>query len=847
MSIRVAREFQHRWSCFFATSYTLELELFDNFLFRRLGERPLNATVLCDFDRLAHRLADIAAEDARLLQRANRDYLLRGVALARSFHPKTYFFASETEGVLLVGSGNLSLRGIEEGHEVFARFTSAQPEGLATLRGWRDWAEALVERIDDLPLRKRWLDLKERTHEWLPGPSDGSHFLSNLERSFLDQFGERFTGVPDELHVTAPFYDRDARALRLLLERVAPKQLYLYLGAGTSVDGGKLANVLKSFSGDVQLASYEPNEFVHAKLVGAVTGEAGLLLSGSPNLSLAAFTASLARDSYSNVEAAVIAEPPAELLRRAFLPPEFTLTPVTLASVSELKYRDDAPEVGLPLRLLSARPTKDAIEIVYNGDASGEVYLTGGLEPRLIGGGRTTGPLNLPEGGALVWLCDVTGSQISNKVVLDDPVALSAWLEKHERREGPAGIDPPSFDEPIDALLFRLHQECIFDIDETPAAERARRLASEEGGDSVSWDFLEELTKEELRLDPRLDRYPRGSTSWVSDEDDLIGLLKLMLGRTPEERHLKPVAPPAAPPGEGTGVKWTPEQKLQVRVNNVLQRWCGALNDPRFIWIDRYAPVRNYSALLLGLAECWEQEFLPCDRLTRLLETLFTGFVASERAPGYLLGLSNDDCAQALDRLPREARLIGGALCYCLLRNEANWSEIVFRLQPFLKTALTLGVIEVGEETPALAKRLVGEHRSEAAISDRLRFASTYTDNPHWCQQQEDELGFRDVRLSDEPGAPKYAIRLEVDGATFADAALVSLVRQALDYRKAQGVAIKLPDTRLSVYLGDPVYAMRNGVTYASREPVDADRLQSLERRGIGFDGILTLEAAMPA
>ena len=73
MSIRVAREFQHRWSCFFATSYTLELELFDNFLFRRLGERPLNATVLCDFDRLAYRLADIHTEDARLLQRANRD------------------------------------------------------------------------------------------------------------------------------------------------------------------------------------------------------------------------------------------------------------------------------------------------------------------------------------------------------------------------------------------------------------------------------------------------------------------------------------------------------------------------------------------------------------------------------------------------------------------------------------------------------------------------------------------------------------------------------------------------------------------------------------------------------
>jgi hypothetical protein len=394
---------------------------------------------------------------------------------------------------------------------------------------------------------------------------------------------------------------------------------------------------------------------------------------------------------------------------------------------------------------------------------------------------------------------------------------------------------------------LRLHQECIFDIDETPAAERVRRLAQEEGDDSVSWDFLQELMEEELRLDPRLDRYPHRATSWANDEDDLLGLLQLMLERTPAERHLKPVAHPPPPHDGGTGVQWTPEQKLQVRVYNVFQRWCGALNDSRLIWIDRYAPVRNYSALLLGLAECWEQEFLPRDRLTRLLETLFSAFVTGERAAGYLAGLTEEDRTQALTRLPRETRLIGGALCYCVLRNAADWREIVFRIQPFLKGALEYGVVEVGEESPALVKRLVGEQRRVGAIIERLRFASTYTDNAHWCLQQERDLGFGSVRLSDERGAPKYPIRLEVDGATLGDAAVVSLVRQALDYRKARGVAIKLPDARLSVYLGERVYASRNGVAYASRELVDAERLISLERRGIAFDRILTVQDAVPA
>src|SRR5438874_10396284 len=122
MSVRVASDFQGRWSCFWGTTYSLELELFDEYLFRRLGEPPLNATLLVDFNRLAKSLQMIGVEDSRLLRRVNRDYLLRGVGLASgAFHPKTYFFANDKEGVLLVGSGNLTLRGIEEGHEVFAR------------------------------------------------------------------------------------------------------------------------------------------------------------------------------------------------------------------------------------------------------------------------------------------------------------------------------------------------------------------------------------------------------------------------------------------------------------------------------------------------------------------------------------------------------------------------------------------------------------------------------------------------------------------------------------------------------------------------------------------------------
>src|SRR5215470_89440 len=116
MSITPANLFIHRWSYFWATSYQFEPSLFEHFLFRRLGDPPLNVTLLLDADKLAETWASMTNGDQWRLQRAGRDYLVRGVKLGNgSFHAKTYFFGNARDGLLLVGSGNLTLQGMERG------------------------------------------------------------------------------------------------------------------------------------------------------------------------------------------------------------------------------------------------------------------------------------------------------------------------------------------------------------------------------------------------------------------------------------------------------------------------------------------------------------------------------------------------------------------------------------------------------------------------------------------------------------------------------------------------------------------------------------------------------------
>ena len=54
----------------------------------------------------------------------------------------------------------------------------------------------------------------------------------------------------------APFYDRDALALKALLDRFRPARLHLYIGARTSVHGPALAGVVSGSDGRISLLEW---------------------------------------------------------------------------------------------------------------------------------------------------------------------------------------------------------------------------------------------------------------------------------------------------------------------------------------------------------------------------------------------------------------------------------------------------------------------------------------------------------------------------------------------------------------------------------------------------------------
>ena len=102
-----------------------------------------------------------------------------------------------------------------------------------------------------------------------------------------------------------------------------------------------------------------------------------------------------------------------------------------------------------------------------------------------------------------------------------------------------------------------------------------------------------------------------------------------------------------------------------------------------------------------------------------------------------------------------------------------------------------------------------------------------------------------------EPGADHRAISMPATGnprapRSFTETGIRSprysrnRVRQALAYRRTDGAVVKLGEQiRLSVKIGDPIWARVNEETLCTPDAINLDDLAELERQGVSFARVL--------
>lgn len=862
----VAELFTGTATALWATTYNLDLGLFNEFLLGRLGEPPLNIAVLADHRRLTASLERIPAERADTLAAVNRRWLLRGVRFGGAFHAKSYLAVAGSRVTLLVGSGNLSTGGLDEGREVFTTFRSGTPLGDTAIAAWRSWMRRLVGIVGDTTLAERFNDLEGRIP---PPPAVAlalpSPLLHNLDAPIADQFAAAViaqSGSPvDELWLAAPFYDADAAAVGALLDAFTPTRVQLFVTGSTSVNGERLHERLSASGAQVRVAAYQPDRFTHAKLVGVITGGRGWLLSGSANLSRAALT--LTPSAHGNIELAVLASLDAAELRAVFMPPDTTLADGSLVS---LTFHSDSEPPMPAVRLVTATALTDGrVEIVTESpDIDG--WLLDDLTTRqpLSASDRGRAVTDGPLAGRLVQLVDCDHQVLSNRVVVDDPVALAAALTAGAGRPGgdrPAEFAPADLDSPLAQALIWLHRNLVMDVSERATATSTGGVGAgneSEQGDDDLWDRLE---REQLAHDPRMNTYAR---LWRSDAhggvEPIIELLEALAARAPAKptvhssrsllaRLLDPTTDDAGDGQEDSerppARRWKASTRVRVRARNVLRRWAAAQSDPRLVWVDPLAPAGNFAMIAGTLAHLRldnarnpQRVELTDDDLDDLWQRWLRSFAGTGEGDGWLHQLDDATRALALDRLPDWLPEAVAALCWLAVRPGSGYRGRAVAFQPVLTAALDQGLLDPTDTTARYLSVVTGQTVTRGHVDDQLLAAVAFIDDVLWCLRIADALGLDELKLQAPPGAAGLQVRIDVRGITepLLDARVPRLVVAARHYRRCDGVALFAADAswRLA-FVNDETIAYLpdlGAVSVESAAPLTGDVLDALAAEG---------------
>lgn len=845
----VTELFRSNVVAFWATTYNIDLALFNEFLLGRLGEPPLNIAILADADRVAATLARIPSEKVDQVALINSRWLLRsGPSGNGRFHPKSYLAVTPTKATLLVGSGNLSASGLDEGREVFTAFVSGTPDGDDAIDVWRTWIRRLVQRVDDTRLAERFAELESR----LPKPvspriTGTARVLHNLDEALADQLVATVMAESarvDDLIVTAPFFDRNGIALTSLIERLSPQRVTLYMTTATSVDGVQLATALQTSGADVKVWLYEPDRFTHAKVIGAIAGSRGWILSGSANLSRAALTMTAGT---GNVELSVITPASPSDVWAAFLPPDAATRELSFADLLTLEYATEADGDAPSVRLLSAVAIADGrIDVVCEptlqagwrlGDLATHSALV--VERNAT---RTVGPLP----GRLVQIESGDGTPLSNRIVVDDPKGLDAALRVRARTGGdqPIELHSGDLDTAVGKALVYLHRNLIMDVTEAaPGGAGSGGVGADESDSVTDDDLWERLEREQLGRDPRANNYGRllGQPAGLGVSEPILELLEAMRDRAPTQdrsalastsdsvlRLLRLQAEEDddaddddedQDTADAPRRRWKPETRVRVRARNVLRRWAAAQNDPRLIWIDHLAPAVNFSMVATTFARLWlavADDPDRCElRATDLADLWFAWmrpFVGSGRGDGWLDQLDlKDDAVRG--RLPASLAETVAALSWLTVRRRDRDTTIAW--QPVLSAALDRALLEPTEEAARFVSHVVHARVERSRVEEDLLQCIEFIDDDLWCERTRLELALDALRLDVGSTGQAVSVRLHIRGVNnpLTDPRLPQLIVATRRYRRCDGLATFSDDEgwRLVVTTGQPVAYLAAG------------------------------------
>lgn len=207
------------------------------------------------------------------------------------FHPKMALLFGEEEGVIIVGSGNLTFSGLSNNEEVWNAFhvvgnTSVNYPLL--YKAWRyvqdftENASSLVKKqLGWITEQSLWLQVESTDDIVVLANGEECSLLYNDDsQRILDKVTERLSGVEiEEITVIAPFYDTEGNALNELKKRFSPSVINCVFDLDRQ---SAPYSLLKENTG-INFFKHSASNPLHAKIIEFKADNGTWLLSGSAN------------------------------------------------------------------------------------------------------------------------------------------------------------------------------------------------------------------------------------------------------------------------------------------------------------------------------------------------------------------------------------------------------------------------------------------------------------------------------------------------------------------------------------------------------------------------------------
>lgn len=291
-------EFPFREALF--TTFSFDPTYFESRVLGPVRATGAAVTVLCD--------GSVFNPDPRAMRSAGRAYHLGVAALDAAFHPKVNVLVGTDRALVSIGSGNLTTGGWLTNEELVTIIDvdrgGAVPRVIADVAGW---LRSLLTVGDRLVLGQASRDAISRVADGLEpfiggGINEdlGPQLVDSSTGPILDQLPE---GLADELLLQAPFHDPGGIALDRLLARYRPRRVTIAVQPGlTFVIPPVLSRLAREHGAELRwheasgpgAGSGVSARYQHGKLLEAVGAGERWALTGSPNLTEAALTRSLA-------------------------------------------------------------------------------------------------------------------------------------------------------------------------------------------------------------------------------------------------------------------------------------------------------------------------------------------------------------------------------------------------------------------------------------------------------------------------------------------------------------------------------------------------------------------------